>query len=201
MESNQPFRACCKVYGRSAVLWTVVAATVCAIAWMFTSQQTSAQPAPSRIAVIDVNRVLTQSTAGKAATTKLKQLQDARLSRAKVLDEELRKLTSQLTAANAGLTATRRAELDRQIAEKRLGMQRFAEDADKEIGTARDRELQALETRIKPVVDVVGKEMALAAIFNKFESGLVYVNDALDITDTVITRFNAAPAQPTAPRD
>jgi Skp family chaperone for outer membrane proteins len=110
-------------------------------------------------------------------------------------------LTSQLTAANAGLTATRRAELDRQIAEKRLGMQRFAEDADKEIGTARDRELQALETRIKPVVDVVGKEMALAAIFNKFESGLVYVNDALDITDTVITRFNAAPAQPTPPRD
>lgn len=199
MESNQPFRVGRKIQGRSVALWIVVAAAVCAIAWLFTSQQTSAQAVPSRIAVIDVQRVLSQSTAGKAATAKLKQLQDARLSKAKVMDEELRKLNSQLTAAGAALTAASRAELERQIADKRLAVQRFAEDADKEIGTTGNRELQALESRIKPVVDGVGKEMALAAIFNKFDSGLVYVNDALDITDTVITRFNAA--QPAPPRD
>jgi len=200
MKSTQSICIRRRVYGQSIALWAVVAAAVCTATWMFTSQQTSAQPAPSRIAVIDVQRVLSQSTAGKAATTKLNQLQDARLSRAKVMDEELRKLNSELTAA--GITAVRRANLERQIADKRLAMQRFAEDADKEIGTARDRELRELESRIKPVVDGVGKEMALAAIFNKFESGLIYVNDALDITNTVITRFNAAtPAQPPPPRD
>jgi hypothetical protein len=32
--------------------------------------------------------------------------------------------------------------------------------------------------------------MGLAAIFNKFESGLVYASDAIDITDSVIKRFN-----------
>lgn len=171
------------------------AAVVCAFAWMFTSGAASAQPAPTRIAVIDVRRVLSQSTAGKAATAKLKQLQDARLSRAKVMDDELRKLNTELTGA--GTTAARRIVLERQIADKRLAMQRFAEDADKEIGKTRDRELAALEVRIKPIVDGVGKEMALAAIFNKFESGLVYANDSLDITDAVITRFNSAPQ----PRD
>ena len=43
--------------------------------------------------------------------------------------------------------------------------------------------------------------MGLAAIFNKFESGLVYASDAIDITDTVIKRFNdAAPAAAPRPR-
>ena len=61
--------------------------------------------------------------------------------------------------------------------------------------------LQDLEAKIKPVIDAVGKEMGLAAIFNKFESGLVYASDAIDITDTVIKRFSdtAAPA-PAAPK-
>ena len=50
----------------------------------------------------------------------------------------------------------------------------------------------ALEAKIKSVIDTIGKEMGLAAIFNKFESGLVYASDAVDITDTVIKRFNEA---------
>jgi len=77
-------------------------------------------------------------------------------------------------------------------------MQRYAQDADREVGEARDRELQALEAKIKPVIDAIGKEMGIAVIFNKFESGLVYASDAIDITDTVIKRFNDATGAPAA---
>ncbi len=200
MKFNQSVSVQHRVYGGYIAPWVIVAAAVCAVTWMVTSHQTSAQPVPTRIAVIDVQKILTQSTAGKAATTKLRQLQEARMAKAKAYDDELRKLNTDLAAP--ALARSRRADLERQIAEKRLAMQRFAEDADKEIGTARDRELQALEARIKPVVDAVGKEMALAAIFNKFESGLVYANAALDITDAVVTRFNASnAAQPAPPRN
>ena len=182
----------------SISLWLLVAAAISAVVWALAVQPSSAQAVPTRIGVIDVQRVLGQSTAGRAATAKIKQLQDSRISRAKVMDEELRKLNADLSAA--GVTPARRAQIEGQIADKRIAMQRFAEDADKEIGTTRDRELLALETRIKPIVDGVGKEMQLAVIFNKFESGLVYVNPSLDITDTVITRFNAAaPAAPARP--
>ncbi|HKO63425.1 MAG TPA: OmpH family outer membrane protein [Pyrinomonadaceae bacterium] len=176
----------------------VALAIVCATFWSFGLQPSQAQQVPTRIAVIDVQKVLTQSTAGRAATAKLKTLQDARMSRAKAMDEEMRKLNADL--AGAGVTPTRRADLERQIADKRISMQRFAEDADKEIGQARDTELLALEARIKPVVDSVGKEMGLAAIFNKFQSGLVYANDSIDVTEAVITRFNAgAPSAAVTP--
>ena len=92
----------------------------------------------------------------------------------------------------------------KQLSDKKIAAQRFAQDAEREMGEARDRALLELENKIKPVIDPIGKEMGLAAIFNKFESGLVYASDAIDITDTVIKRFNEnaggpAPAASTPP--
>lgn len=157
-----------------------------------------AQNTPARVAVIDVNRVLTQSTAGKAAYEKLKKVQEERIERAKAMDEELRKLDADMSSKRLSLSEDKLADMQKQIADKRISMQRYAQDADREIGEARDKELQALEVKIKPVIDAIGKEMGLAAIFNKFESGLVYASDAIDITETVIKRFNEANPAPAA---
>jgi outer membrane protein len=157
-----------------------------------------AQNQPARVAVIDVQKVLTQSAAGKAAYEKLKKMQDERVERAKGMDEELRKLDADINAKKLSLSEEKLAEMAKQLSDKRIAMQRYAQDADREIGEARDRELQALEQKIKPVIDAIGKEMGLAAIFNKFESGLVYAADAIDITETVVKRFNEAAPQAAA---
>jgi len=157
-----------------------------------------AQTAPQRVAVIDVQKVLTQSTAGKAAYDKLKKMQDERMERAKSMDEEMRKLDSEIGTKRLSLSEDKLAEMQKQLADKRINIQRYAQDAEREIGESRDRELMALEAKIKPVIDALGKEMGLAAIFNKFESGLVYASDAIDVTETVIKRFNEANPAPAA---
>jgi outer membrane protein len=157
-----------------------------------------AQTTPARVAVIDVQKVLTQSTAGKVAYDKLKKMQDDRMEKAKGMDEELRKLDADISTKRLSLSEDKLADMQKQLAEKRISMQRYAQDAEREIGEARDRELQVLEGKIKPVIDGIGKEMGLAAIFNKFESGLVYASEAIDITDTVIKRFNDAQPAPAA---
>jgi outer membrane protein len=151
-----------------------------------------AQNTPARVAVIDVQKVLTQSASGKAAYEKLKKMQDDRVEKAKQLDEDMRKIDAEINTKRLSLSEDKLADLQKQLADKRINIQRYAQDADREIGEARDRELQALEAKIKPVIDGIGKEMGLAAIFNKFESGLVYASDAIDITETVIKRFNEA---------
>ena len=155
-----------------------------------------AQSTPARVAVIDVQKVLTTSTAGKAAYDKLKKMQDDRMAQAKSMDEELKKLDAEIATKRLSLSEDKLTEMQKTLADKRINMQRYAQDAEREIGEARDRELMALEAKIKPVIDALGKEMGLAAIFNKFESGLVYASEAIDITDTVVQRFNAA--QPAA---
>jgi outer membrane protein len=157
-----------------------------------------AQNAPARVAVVDVQKVLTQSTAGKAAYEKLKKMQDDRVAKAKSMDDEMRKLDADLATKRLSLSEDKLAEMTKQLADKKISMQRYAQDADREIGEARDRELQALQVRIEPVIDAIGKEMGLALIFNKFESGLVYASEAVEITDTVIKRFNDATGAPAA---
>jgi outer membrane protein len=157
-----------------------------------------AQSAPSRIAVIDVQKVLQQSSAGKAAYEKLKKMQDDRIARAKKMDEEIASLDNDINSKKLSLSEDKLADLQKQMSDKKIAMQRYAQDADREVGEARDRELMALEAKIKPVIDQMGKEMGLAMIFNKFESGLVYASEAIDITDSVITRFNSAGGE-TAP--
>jgi outer membrane protein len=158
-----------------------------------------AQNTPARVAVVDVQKVLTQSTAGKAAYEKLKKMQEDRLNKAKQMDEEMKKLDSDLATKRISLAEDKLAEMTKQLADKKIAMQRFAQDADREIGEARDRELQALQVKIEPVIDALGKEMGLALIFNKFESGLVYASDAIDITDAVVKRFNEAQGGAAAP--
>jgi len=148
--------------------------------------------APLRMAVIDVQRVLSTSVAGKAAQDKLKKLQDDKVAGAQKLQDEVKSLDNDINTKKLSLSEDRLASLQKQLADRQLALQRYSQAA------ARDQELADLENKIKPVIDQIGKEMGLAVIFNKFESGLVYASDAIDITDVVIKRFNEAQSAPAA---
>ena len=160
---------------------------------------TFAQSAPARVAVIDVNKVLMNSSAGKAAYERLKKMQDDRVAQAKKLDEEMAALDKEINEKKLTLSEDKLNDMSKKLNDRKIAMQRFAQDADRDIGEARDKSLAELEQKIKPVIDAVGKEMGLAVIFNKFESGLVYASDAIDITDTVVKRFNEMNAGAAAP--
>lgn len=151
---------------------------------------------PMRVAVIDVQKVLATSNAGKVAYEKLKKMQDDRIARAQKMDEEAKSLENEINTKKLSLSEDKLTDMQKQLSDKKIAMQRYAQDADREVSDARDKELAALEAKIKPVIDQLGKEMGLAAIFNKYESGLVYASDAIDITDTVIKRFDASTTTP-----
>jgi outer membrane protein len=151
---------------------------------------------PQRIAVIDVQKVLSTSSAGKAAYEKLKKMQEERIEKARQMDEELRKMEADVNTKKLSLSDEKIAEITKQIGDKRLNMQRFAQDADREVQEARDKSLLDLNNKIMPVIDQIGKEMGFALIFNKFEAGLIYASDAVDITDTVLKRFDTGAAAP-----
>ena len=169
----------------------LVAVTVAAL-----STSAFAQSLPMRLAVIDVQRVLATSTAGKQAYEKLKKMQEDRIAKAQKMDEESKALENEINTKKLSLSEDKLNDLQKALSDKKIAMQRYAQDADREVSDARDKELAALEQKIKPVIDQMGKELGLAAIFNKYESGLVYASDAIDITDTVIKRFDATTAAP-----
>lgn len=180
-------------------LWVIFPlAVVCltaGILWSSTGEAT-AQATPSRIGMVDFQKILTESAPGKASVAKLTALQRDRLTKAKQMNDEVQRLEASLN--NRALGPAQRNNIEQQLTEKQVAIKRFAEDAEKEIGSARVRELQTLQERLRPVIESMGREMGMAALFDKQESGIIYSNAAIDITNTVIVRFNAAPA-PAAP--
>lgn len=146
--------------------------------------------AQMNIAVIDVQRVVTESDPGKEALAKLKELQDGKIDQGRAMQQELAAMQEQVSKQRFTLSEQRLAELSKEIEDKQIMLQRFQDDAERELDEARRSELGGLEGRIIPVINQIGVERGLTLIFNKFQSGLVYADDAVDITDDVILRFN-----------
>ena len=146
--------------------------------------------AQAKVAVIDVQRVVTESDPGKEALQNLKELSDRKVQEGQGIQQELADLREQFNKQRFTLSEDKLEEMTKQIEDRQIALQRFEDDAQRELNEARRRALGALEQRIMPVIDAVGKEQGLTLIFNKFQSGLVYADEAVDITDEVIRRFN-----------
>jgi outer membrane protein len=146
--------------------------------------------AQAKVAVIDVQRVVSESDPGKEALQKLKAIQDAKIQEGQVLQQELAALQEQFNNQRFTVSEERLAELNKEMEDKTIAIRRFDDDAKRELDEARRRELGGLEERILPIINQIGEEQGITLIFNKFQSGLVYANESVDITDDVIRQFN-----------
>lgn len=146
--------------------------------------------AQAKVSVIDVQRVVTESDPGKEVMQRLRSLTEAKAQQGQSLQQELATLQDQFNKQRFTVSEARQAEMQKEIEDKQISIRRFQDDAQREVAEAQRRELGSLEERIMPIIDQIGKEQGLTMIFNKFQSGLVYADETIDITDEVIRRFN-----------
>jgi outer membrane protein len=148
--------------------------------------------APSRIAVFNVQKVLGDSAAGKAAYERLKKMQDERAGKVQKMQEEVAGLEQQLSQKKLSLSEDKYADLTKSYNDKKIALQRYAQDADREMSDARDAALAEMVRQLVQVINAIGKEMGFAVIFNRQESGIVYASDAVDVTDVIVKKFDEA---------
>jgi len=146
--------------------------------------------AQSKVAVIDVQRVVAESDPGKEAIQKLKVVQDAKIQEGQTMQQELATLRDQISKQRFTVSEERLAEMTKELEDKNIEIRRFEDDAKRELDEARRRELGGLEEQILPIINQIGQDEGITLIFNKFQSGLVYADEAVDITDEVIRQFN-----------
>jgi outer membrane protein len=155
----------------------------------------AAAPAPAgpmKIAVIDTEKILLSSTAGKKAVADLKKIQDQREKELSARAQELKDLQAKLNDGRLSLAQDKLADLSKQYEEKEIALRRAQDDATRELTQKRDQMLAQIDDRVMPVINQVGKELGYTLIFRKFESGLIYADDAVDITNVVIQRIDAS---------
>jgi outer membrane protein len=158
-----------------------------------------AAPAPAagtmKIAVIDTEKILMNSAAGKRALGDLKKLQDQKEAEGRTKQQEIKDLQAKLTDGRLSLAQDKLADMEKQLEDKVIDLRRFQDDANRDLTKKRDEILGQIDDKVMPVINQVGKEMGYTLIFRKFESGLIYADDAIDITNSVIQRLDAANPQ------
>jgi len=162
----------------------VAAAVVLASAGQAKAQQGGQEGTRLAVAIVDSDALVQGSAA------RLKRMQDDKVAERKKMTDELTGLQKQLETQRATLSDAKLAELQKQLEDKQIALRRYDDDAQQQLEEARRKELGDLEKRIMPIIQEVGREMKLQLVFNKFQSGLVYADESLDITDLVIKRFN-----------
>lgn len=154
----------------------------------------AAQQAAAPIAVIDVQRLLTESDVGKKALEQLQALGESKQQEGLALQAEIEDLRKRLTEGRLSLSEEKIAELEKMGEEKLIAFNRFQDDADRELQKARLEAFDKIEKRVIPIIDAIGREFGYLAIFNKFQSGLLFAPEQVDITPMVLERFNAESA-------
>jgi len=151
---------------------------------------------PIKIAVINVDRLVTDSALGKEAFARVKKLADTKKDEGEKLTKEIREMEQKLADQGASLADDKKDALQKSYQEKAIAFKRFQDDAQRALDEAQKKELEELQRRVMPVISQIGKEKGFTLIFNKFQSGLVFADDTADITDDVLKRFNTTVAMP-----
>jgi len=174
--------------------------------------QTPAQPQPTpqptgagittKIAVIDIDRVASQSESGKALFQRLKEENDKLSAEKNRREQEVRDMQAKMTSEI--LSADARERLQREIQRKTTDIQRWLEDAQREFQEKQQAGEEEFQKKLAPVVEAVAKENSIGLIL-RATPGLTFILDAnLDISALVVAKLNAqaaAAAKPEQPKE
>lgn len=153
-----------------------------------------AQEAAVKIAVIDLDRLVAQSVAGRALQNKLEDFQKAVTTEGKALADKARATKKLIDDGAISLSEERLAELQEQYEDESIAVRRFTESKQREGAKMRDDGLKEIEEKLQPVLDSVQSEGDYDLILNRALGVVVMASEKVDITDQVIAAFDAAEA-------
>jgi outer membrane protein len=144
-------------------------------------------PATMKVGVFNADRILAESAQGQQAIALLDQLQNLRVSELQAQQAQLNALQQRvLTAAPDSAALFQREFQDRQIQ-----MQRLQEDVQTELQGRQQELTEPIIGQIAEIIERMGSDEGFTLIFNALQSGMVYVDESVDITDRIIAALNA----------
>lgn len=153
---------------------------------------------PPKFAVIDMDRLMSTSNTGKKLLAPMSELIQSGQAEAERLDGEIHKIRDQaieltknpIPGSNQALLLLQ-AQFNRHLAE----LTRLDVDTRQKLARMRYQSLLDFNQAALPVIQGLGKELGLSMILRKQESGLLYADEASDLTSLAIQRLDAPPAK------
>lgn len=154
-------------------------------------------PEGAKIAFVVLQRVVAESAEGKLASARVQALQQKKVAELNERQKAAQGLQEKLDKSGAVMSEAARADLTKQVERANVDLQRATQDAQAEVQELQQQLQEEFQRRIAPIIEAVGKEKGLHYIFNGPDSGLVWADASLDITNDVVKKFDQA--KPSAP--
>ncbi|HEV8143491.1 MAG TPA: OmpH family outer membrane protein [Methylomirabilota bacterium] len=144
----------------------------------------------SRVAFVDVQRVLARSAAGVAAREQLEREKAAMQKEMDAKRQELEKLREEIEKKGPLMTADARRDKQDQFERKRRDAARTADDFQKELEKKEQGLLQKVLQDVSGVVERVGKQRGFHLVVERRGATVLYAAPEADLTDEIIRVYD-----------
>jgi outer membrane protein len=165
-----------------------------------------ASPSALKVGIVDLDRALKESASGKQAMSQLNQFRDKVV---KEINEKkrqkdakegtLRTLQTELTSQSMVLSDAAKRDKEESYRRQVRDLRKFIEDSNRFIEESerdlREREAELTSRMLRDLLEIiraVGREESFTIIFERNDRVLLFVADAIDLTDKIIKRFDTA---------
>ena len=161
---------------------------------LFTFTSLGSIPQTSNVAVIDSQKTFQGSIAGKNAIFQL-QAKELNINNGLTrIDSQIQELETKLNIQKFTLKDEARQKIIFNLEKLRTERKRFEEDSTKEYKRLHFQLFSKVNSEVIPIIGNVAKEKGYIIVFDLATSGVVYFDQAFDITEEVIKRYNASKA-------
>lgn len=145
--------------------------------------------APTKIGVIDLQQILAESKAGKAAGKRLESKAENFKGKFQSEQKELQTLQEEIEKKSSVWSEEKRAEKVRELQKAGRDYKEKTSDASFELKQLQEKELTPILETLRGVVEQYGKKNGYAIIFEKV-AGVAYIDNGIDITSDIIRELD-----------
>ena len=153
-----------------------------------------AQEAPIKIVVVDLERVVAQSAAGKALQEKLAKFQEEVKTQGEAKAAAARDIRQRIADGANSLSEEKLNQLQKDYEDATIDIRRFQDDKQREGQKMQGEGLREIEKQLQPVFEKIRDEGGYDLILNNVAGVVVMANEKVDITPLVVERLNASVA-------
>lgn len=143
----------------------------------------------AKIGIVDFQRILTESEAGKDIQAQLQKKGREMESDIRSLGTEIEALREQLDRESMVMSRKKREEKQRELDIKKYDFQSKQKKYQSELRELESKLLEKLQAEIFALAEEIGKQEGYLLIIEK--SAAIYHPDSIDITDRLIEKYNA----------
>ncbi len=143
-----------------------------------------------KIGIVDVEQALLSTDEGKAAREEISRKQREARAQVEPMMQQRNAIAEELKGKKYVLSDDALFQKQVQLAEVENKIKSKIEELDGQLKIEQGKMLAPLETKMRSIIESIGKEQGFALILQRNNPYVMYSREALDITDQVVARFN-----------